>query len=432
MRGLARAATLTVALSLATVPAGAQETSAPRLSLEEVIQRAVMHAPSMAQAEGGVRNAEMGRRSAMASFLPSLSMSSGASLSSSERFNPTTNTTVTGSNDSYNAGMNASMDLFTGGRKTAELRDARAQLESAEASAREQRFNVVLSAKQAYYAVLRGGELIRVAEAGVRRAEESLEAARIRLGVGSATRSDVLRGELALNEARQTLLQAENDRRVATFALGRLVGADGPVEAEPVETAAQPLPLEREELLRLALEESPRVVAARASVRSGEAGVRSARAQYFPSLRASSGYNWFNQDPAFTGGRTSWSFGLGVSLPVFNGLQREASIVRSQVQEDVTRAQLADARRQVRADVERLAGAVEVAEQRVALTAEALAMAEEDLRVQRERYRLGATTILELITSENNLIQAENTDVFARYDYQIARAQLEALIGREL
>lgn len=432
MRAAARAAAMTVALSLAALPAGAQDSSAPRLSLEEVIQRAVMHAPSMAQAEGGVRNAEMGRRAAMASFLPSLSMSSGASLSSSERFNPTTNTSVTGSNDSYNAGMNASMDLFTGGRKTAELRDARAQLESAEASAREQRFTVVLAAKQAYYAVLRGGELIRVAEAGVRRARESLEAARIRLGVGSATRSDVLRGELALNEARQTLLQAENDRRVATFALGRLVGADGPVEAEPVQTAAQPLPLEREELLRLALEQSPRVVAARASVRSGEAGVRSARAQYFPSLRASSGYNWFNQDPAFTGGRTSWSFGLGVSLPVFNGLQREASIVRSQVQEDVTRAQLADARRQVRADVERLAGAVEVAAQRVALTTEALAMAEEDLRVQRERYRLGATTILELITSENNLIQAENTDVFARYDYQIARAQLEALVGREL
>ncbi|HUH12209.1 MAG TPA: TolC family protein [Longimicrobiales bacterium] len=432
MKSFLRALPLGLALSITALPAGGQEPGVPRLSLDEVIRRAVLHAPAMAQAEGGVRNAEMGRRSATASFLPSLSVSSGASLSSSERFNPTTNTSVTGSNDSYNAGMNASVDLFTGGRKTAELHSARAGLESAEAGAREQRFAVVLSAKQAYYAVLRGGELIRVAEAGVRRAEESLEAARTRLAVGSATRSDVLRGELALNEARQTLLQEENDRRVATFALGRLVGADGPVEAEPVETGAEPLPLEREELLQLALEQSPRVVAAQAGVRSGEAGVRVARAQYFPSLRASSGYNWFNQDPAFTGGRSSWSLGLGVSLPVFNGLQREASIVRSQVQEEVAQAQLADARRQTRADVERLAGAVEVAAQRVVLTREALAMAEEDLRVQRERYRLGATTILELITSENNLIQAENTDVFARYDYQIARAQLEALVGREL
>lgn len=414
-------------------PAAAQQPAETALGLEEVVRLAVLHAPAMAQAEGGIQNAEMGRRAAMASFLPSLSMSSGTSLSSSERFNPTTNTSVTGSNDTYNAGVSAAVDVFTGGRKTAELRDAHAALESAEASAREQRFAVVLSAKQAYFTVLEASELIRVAEASVRRAEESLEAARTRMQVGTATRSDVLRGELALNEARQALLQARNDRHVATFALGRLVGADGPVAARPPESLeARALEVSREELLQLALEASPRMLAAEAAVRSGEAGVRAARAQYFPSLRASSGYSWFNQDPAFTGGRTSWSMGLSLSMPVFNGLQREATVSRSRVQADIARAQLDDARRQLRAETERLAGAVDLAAQRAALAEEALRVAEEDLRVQRERYRLGASTILDLITSENNLIQAENNQVSARYDYQIARAQLEALVGREL
>jgi outer membrane protein TolC len=59
-------------------------------------------------------------------------------------------------------------------------------------------------------------------------------------------------------------------------------------------------------------------------------------------------------------------------------------------------------------------------------------VAREDLRVQDERYRLGASTILDLITSQLNLAQAETDEIAARYDYQIARAELEALVGREL
>lgn len=423
-----------VALTMALVaPLDAQQGAEPALSLDEVIQRAVLHSPTIVQAEGGIRNAETTERTAVASFLPSLSFGSGASRSSTERFDPNTQTTLSGSSDSYNARVSGSVDLFTGGRKVAQLRDAQAEVASAEATAREQRFAVVLAAKQTFFTVLRGEELIRVAEGSVRRAEESLQAAATRLSVGSATRSDSLRAHLSLNEARQALLQARNDRRVASYALGRLVGEDGPVGARPLaERAPMTLELSRDDLLALALAESPRMLAAEASVRSGEASVRVARAQYLPTISASSGYSWFNDQASFGDGRTSWSMGLSLSYPIFNGLQREANVERSRVQADVARAQLADARRQVRAEVERLAGAVDLAAERAALAVEALEVAEEDLRVQRERYRLGASTILDLITSENNLIQAENDEVSARYDYLIARAQLEALVGREL
>ena len=41
-------------------------------------------------------------------------------------------------------------------------------------------------------------------------------------------------------------------------------------------------------------------------------------------------------------------------------------------------------------------------------------MAEEDLRVQQERYRLGASTILDLLTSQESLVQAENTTWWPR------------------
>ena len=58
--------------------------------------------------------------------------------------------------------------------------------------------------------------------------------------------------------------------------------------------------------------------------------------------------------------------------------------------------------------------------------------AREDLRVNRERYSVGASTIVDVLTSQSSLVEAENTLIRARYDYQIARAQLEALLGRSL
>src|SRR5690606_699892 len=134
-----------------------------------------------------------------------------------------------------------------------------------------------------------------------------------------------------------------------------------------------------------------------AAVKAGDAAARAARALYLPSLRLSGGYDLFNQDAAFTGGRTIWNVLLGLSYPIFNGFSREAAVDRAEFQADVARAQLQDARRQARAEVERLLANLALARERIALAEEALRVSEEDLRVQQERYRLGASTILDQI-----------------------------------
>jgi len=73
-----------------------------------------------------------------------------------------------------------------------------------------------------------------------------------------------------------------------------------------------------------------------------------------------------------------------------------------------------------------------VAEQDVALTIEEVRVATENLRVVSVRYRNGIAIILDLLTSQQSLIQAELDLVNARFNYQVTRASLEALLGREL
>lgn len=421
-------------LALLGVPHPATAQDERTVTLEEAIELALRHSPQIAQATGAMSNAESAERTAWGAFLPSLSLSTRTSLSSSTRFNSETNTVVTSpSSQSYNAGLSSSIDLFTGGRRGAQLEQARAQTAAAEVAFVQQRFAVMLAAKRAVFDVLQADELIRIAEARVQRAREGVEAATRRMEVGSGTRSDVLRAGLELTNAQQSLLQARSQRRTAAFALGRLVGESGHVGArltEPLQP--RPLAYSREELLQLVLEQAPSVRSAVAAQRAADASVRSARAQYLPTLSASASYNLVNQEVDFRTANKSWSIGAGISYPIFNRFQREDAVARANVQADIARVQLEDAKRQARAEFERVMAGLELAEQQIALAEEAVQAAEEDLRMQEERYRLGVATIIDRVTSQLNLVQAEVDRIAARYAYQLARAELEALVGRSL
>ena len=403
------------------------------VTLEQAVELAQRNSPAMAQRMGAVRTAESSERVQFGSFLPSLSFSSGASLSSSERFDPDLGTSVSNASDSYSAGVSTSMDIFTAGRRGAQLRQARANTDVAEAAVVQQQFAVALEAKQTFFNVLRADELIRLSQARVQRAEEALTAAERRMAVGSGTRSDVLRARLELNQAHQAVLQAQSQRRTATYALGAVVGVEGPVGAQDALPAgAEPLALSYAELVDLVVQQSPAVITAEASMLADEAGLRASRTQYFPTLRASGGYDWFNQTAALDGGRMSWSTRLSLSYPIFNGFGREDAVERANVQLSVSRIEVEAAKRQARADLEAVLTSLRLAEQQIVLAQEAVDVAAEDLRVVEERYRLGAAISIDLLQSQAALVQAENDLVTARYDYQIARAQLEALVGRDL
>lgn len=439
-----------VAAALAAAPAAAQTTQEPQpttasaaiaspavraVTLEEAVRMAHEANPQVVSAAGSIAGAQAAERSARGAYLPSLSVSAGSSLAGSDVLGtPAAGTTIGGTSDSYRAGLSASWDVYTGGRRGAERTAAQAETRAAEANLTARRADVSLQVEQAFYEVLRTEDLAAVAQARIDRAGEGVDAAQQRLTLGSATRSDLLRAQLELNTARGDLLEARTNQDAARQALGRLVGADGAVTAaRGTESRIAVLAdADAGALLESIAAEAPAVLAARATTESAAAGIDAARSQYLPSVSLTTGYSWQNQDPAFDQSQTSWSVGVGVSYPIFNGWQREEGVVRARVQQTAAQAALADAVRGVRADAARAIGQLRLAGERITLAEEAVAAAREDLRVQRERYRLGSTTILDLLTSQQALVQAESDVVTARYDYQVARAELEALAGRPL
>jgi len=399
------------------------------LDLPTVIERTLAASPSVRQAEAGLSNARSGERVTNAAYLPSLAITSSALRSNAV----STPTIGTNAGNSYAAGLASQVDLFTGGRRSADRARSRADLNAAEALDIGQRYQTTLVAERAFYEVLRGGDLVTAAEARVARAERGLRFAQDRVRAGTATKSDELRARLELTTGRQQSIAARDTQQTAAYALGRLVGADGPIGARrPASLDPRPLALSDSEIIRLAVGYSPQVQSTEAAARAADAATRVAKSAYWPDIRLGGGYNWATQSPVIGSVKPGWQLLLATSFPLFNGYQREDATTRSESAADVSRATAQDAARQVRTEASRLIAALRFAERNIMLASEAVTAAQEDLRVQTERYRAGIATALDRQTSEVALTQADLSLVAARYNYQVTRATLEALVGRAL
>ncbi len=432
---------LALVIVLGSCPSGVglsqvADTSAlgPRLSLETVVARTLANSPGMAGAQGAVRGAAALRRVTLGAYLPSVALNSSAGWTDQSLATTGVSGSALGSPlNAYGAGLAAAVDVFTGGRRGAQRSQAEAISQAADAGLVQQRYATVLVAKQGYFDVLRAHELVRVAAEFVAQAELGLGYARDRLAAGTATRADVLLAELALSTAHRQQLAARDTLSTTSAALGRLVGADGPVDADaPIALEPVSLVLGDSGVLASAPAAAPVVVNAQALANADAAAVRASETQYLPTISLGAGYNWSNNGRVGGALPSGWIVAFTTSFPLFNGFVREASVTQAKVTAEVATATSADTRRFVRAEAQRLLGSLHVAEQDIMLTRDAVRLAGEDLRVIQARYRAGIATILDVLTSQTALIQAELDLVSARFSYQVARASLEALLGRDL
>jgi outer membrane protein len=425
--GLLRLGCMTL-LTLAGVSGIAAQQELRVVTLDQAVRLALQNDPAAVAAETVVDGARAANRLASAAWLPSLTTTSYYTNSSNERFDATSGRLVS---QSYNAGLSAGYDVFTGGRRVAQQRAARAEFGAAAALERAQVFQTTLAAKQIYYEAQAGSELVRTAQQRMARAEQQLQFARTRLEVGSATRSDLLRAELELGNAELSVVDAESALRSSRLRLGRLLGYDEQVQPATTELPARAPALPSvEELARRAELASPAAVAAQATSLARRADVQAAYTGYLPTLRLTGGYDFVGID--FPPSQESWSYRLTMSFPLFNNMQREVNVVRARAGERLADARARDAVIGARIAAEDAAREVTAAERRVVIADRAVELAREDLRVQEERYQIGNAIILDLQTSQVALAEAEVASVRARQALGTAVAQLEAVLGQSL
>ena len=422
-----------VATELAAQQAPVVPQAPLQVTLQEAVRRALDVQPAMVQARGTQRNAGASGRSAWGAFLPTVTTSASAFRSNNATFVPG-DTSRLPPVYSYSGGLNANIVLFDGFSRFANLRVASATADAAEAGFVNQRYQVAATTAQVFFTALANEELVRVAQAQVERARAELQTAVNKFQAGAATRSDTLTATVDLGNALLAALQAQANLATAEANLGRQIGVDQLVRAVP-DSALPPLP-DTTTLRASVLQAAPLVRQAEAQASVTSAQLWSTRGQYWPTVTLSYNNNRTGtqspQLPLLNNYPETFSWRFGLSWTLFNGFSREQSQVAASVAHDVARAQAADTRLQVNAQYTQQLAALFTSWAQIAIAGADVAAATEAVRVQQERYRLGAGTLLDLLTAQANLTQAAVSQVQARYTYLIARAQLESIVGHTL
>jgi outer membrane protein len=413
------------------------------IALQHAIELAQRNAPAAVQARGQIRTANSQVRAAYAAFLPSLSITAGQSNQTGDRVGQSGNIVPFNPKHpwSYSTGLRSSLRLFDGGQRLYQISQSKADVGAAEANDVAQQFNVALQVKTQYYAILAARELEAAAGAQLDQAEAQLSAAIARVRAGAATLSDSLRSVIQVGNARLALITAENNLRVASAALTRLVAAPYLVTAETNDTLETQSPIDSAALVQYALH-GPSIEEASAQALSAQAAVRVARAPYLPTVDLAFNRGGSGFAPYGTGASGDTllnrqypyanTFSFSASYPLFNNYQRENALTQAKVAKENADASLRDARFAVQANLVQQLASLRAAQERIQIQQASVTSAEEDLRVQQQRYALGASTLLDLLTSQTTLGQQRALLIQARQDYRLARAQIEALIGRDL
>lgn len=440
-----------LAIAVMSVRASAQEPQREmRLTLSECVEIALTNNAQIEQDKYTVAISETQVDNARNGFFPNVSnISWGISRTvqgprEGQVLDPTTGTLVqllgedrvTGGQNFRVGGL--SMPIYDG-RLISELSGAKKALMQVQMQQIGNRKDIVFQTKQRYLQLLQAIKLLELQQERVRVSEESLRRAETLYEIGSAAILQVANAKSNLATTRAILIQRENNVSLARLSLAFTMGLGTDVDVIPAEEEFELLPpkYSYRDALAIALEEHPDILGNKYGMLSARDDYNATRkGLYHPRITMSTNaYSWsIGRDEDFGGledlflKNYNYGFSINASIPLFNfntsnTLKRQKlQYLRSQEQLDQAKRQRALNVRQRYLNLERFRRLVEANE--VAVEA-----AEENFKLEEERYNFGGGTFLERLTAQRDLFDARNNLVQAKYDYLIEMANLENQVG---
>ena len=151
------------------------------------------------------------------------------------------------------------------------------------------------------------------------------------------------------------------------------------------------------------------------------------RAQYFPRIYAQAGQNY--QQNEFLLHDNSWFGIFGMQWTLFSGLDTKAQVAQAKLRVKQLQEQHQDLDEQVRLDVQNAYLKVKETADRIRVTEKAVTQAEENLRLNEERYKEQVGTATDVIDAETLLTRTRVNYWSALYDHQMAKAELLWAMG---
>lgn len=332
--------------------------------------------------------------------------------------------------DRRSAQITLTQPLYTWGQISAAIRAAKAGLKSASEQLRLYRQAALRDVSAAFYDVLLVRELHALALQNLDQKHRHAEEAQRKYQAGVATDYDVLAAAVSADNARPEAIRTEHQIRTARERLRFLLALTEEVDAQgDLEAAPGPVPGFGESFA-LARERRPDLADLRYRVAIFQEQVLLAGAQDKPRVDFQGAYGWnYLEQPSVYGDGPSWSVGVQLSYPFFDGLRARGRV--TQARSDLKRLQIDEATQAdaIALDVRNALNALTEAQGILRALAGTMAQAERLLSMAERGFSLGVKTRLEVEDAELNLREAKSSLNRARRDVLVARVNLDWVTG---
>ncbi|MDP2904553.1 MAG: TolC family protein [Methylovulum sp.] len=387
------------------------------------------HQIKSAKADTGASEQQL--NSAQGQRLPSLNVSSGYTQFSET---PAAKTQIAGQTAQFNttqagsvkAQAIASVPIFTSGRISHSIDAAEASLQAVQSNEITSALNIKMQVAEAYVTVLRMESALQVAQSHVDMLGQHMKDVDNLFAQGIVARNDQLAANVELANAQQLVVQANNQLDIARAHYNQLLDRN---LADAVKLTRQFPGVPQGTLSDLsgnALKQRPELVAFAKQTESLEQQAQSVKAGLLPQVAVNGGYQYQeNRYQAFEG---MWMANVGVEWKLFDGSSRHRS-------DAITRQAIS--LKEQRDDLTSIIGLqvrqawldLQETQKRIAVTRQAIAQADENLKVTADRYRQGLSTNTDVLKAEDLRTTTQGNFNNAALDAALAVLHLRRAVG---
>jgi outer membrane protein len=418
-------------------------------TLQECIMHARTNNINIKQAAISSELARVSRDQSYTTMLPTVNGSSSHQRSFGRSVDPFTNSITENETRTTNFSLSSNVTLFAGLRLQHSLAQSKYEYLQSQENLAKISNDISLNVAAAYLQVLFSMESLKLARDRVNAATETRNRTAKMVETGMMAQGNLLDAEAALASEELGLVNAENSLNSANIAISQLLELENAMEFSiapqqvdiPVQSS---LMMKPEEIYAASLKTLPEIRASEYGISSAQKGLSSAKSGLFPSLNLFSSVGTFYNEGGYTQllgeipfdeqvrNNQSKSFGLSLSIPLFNGWSVQSNIQRSRL--NLENAMLQDelARKQVYKSVVQAHADATAGMNRFNASSKARNSADEAFNYAQRKYDVGLISFIEFINIRNNKSRAESELIQSKYDLIFRLKVLDFYLGKTL
>ena len=407
------------------------------ITLSEAVQMAIGSSLGMTEAQDEVEVAK-GKYNEVASYAyPQL-----AGDASYTRIDPVVTISIPGSpvsiatapNNNYNGWLTLQQALWAFGRFSTTERVAESGIKSAEDNLDQYRAQAAYQTTQVYYTLLTTDESLRVEQDQLKVLEENLGITQKREAQGTATSLDPLTVRVRISSIQSQIADLTSTRIKQEAVLRRLLGLPTGTHVNVVRPASgAPLPEELDSLVALASRQRPEAVVAKDAENTARLQIDAAKASNDPLLSANvTGGVKDGYFPDLNKPTLNWSGNVTFHVPILDGGRTHAQVDQAEADYRIAQAKTQDAILGIRSDVEQALADVQASRERLTLTNVQIEQAQQAYDIALTRYQNGVATNLDLLTAQESLEQAKLQQAQLMFQFELSQYNLNRAVGTPL